>query len=114
MHEATLAAQVLRIADEALAPQSPPVRSVVVTVGDLSGVMIDALRFAFDALKKSTRFADAQMRVEKQSVVCACLDCGREYQPEGFPFVCPVCRSRAFRIIHGEEVFVKNLEVEQR
>lgn len=113
MHEATLAAQILRIADEALPPHSPPVRGVVVTVGELSGVMVDSLRFAFDALKKSTRFAQAQMRIEKQSVVAACLDCGREYQPERFPFLCPMCQSRAFRIVHGEEVFVKNLEVEQ-
>lgn len=113
MHEATLAARMLQIAEEAAAKQQGNIRAVTAVIGDIAGVMTDSLTFAFDALKKNTRLCNAELKIEHQRVLVCCRDCGTQYAPSGFPFVCPHCAGRGFRIVHGEEVYVKNLEVEE-
>ncbi len=111
MHEATLAARMLQIAQEAASSREGYVESVTVIVGELAGVMLDSLAFAFDALKKRTRLENAVLKIEKQPALAQCRDCGTEYAPAGFPFLCPHCGSNAFRIVRGEEVFVKDMEM---
>ena len=113
MHETALAANLLQIAGEAADGRREKVRTVVVTVGELAGVMPDALRFAFDALKAAAGLYNAVLRMEQQPVLARCTGCGSEYAPAGFPFICPGCGANTFRIIRGEEVFVKELEVEE-
>ena len=113
MHEATLAARMLQIAQAAAADRQGRVRAVTAVIGDMAGVMTDSLVFAFDALKKNTPLHGAQLKIERQRVLVCCRGCGVEYAPPGFPFVCPQCGGREFRIVRGEEIYVKNLEVEE-
>ncbi len=111
MHEASLAENMLKLAAKAAGDRALSVKAVVVSVGALSGVMTDALTFAFDAMKKGMGLENALLKIEPSQVVARCRSCEREYAPEGFPFICPQCQSNAFDIIGGEEVFVKELEL---
>lgn len=113
MHEATLAARLLQVAESAAEGMPGRVRAVTAVVGDMAGVMADALVFAFDALKKDTALHSAALHIERQPVTVSCGGCGEEYAPSGFPFVCPRCAERSFRLLRGEEVYVKNIEVEE-
>jgi len=113
MHEASLAAGVLRIVSEAAAGKEERVVRVTVSVGELAGVMPEALVFAFDALKKNTPLAGASLSLEKEPVSARCEDCGTEYFPRAFPYLCPSCGSNAFRIVRGEDVFVKKMELKK-
>ena len=112
MHEATLAQNVLRISLRAVEGRSGRVTGVRVSVGALAGVMGDAMTFAFDAIKADTPLRDAALILEPEPVGARCDACGGEYEPKDFPYVCPVCQSRAFRIVRGEDVYVKELEIE--
>ena len=113
MHEATLAESLLRMAHAAIADRpGARVRKVNVSAGALAGVMPDALLFAFDALKHDTPFAAAEMVIHAQKVRAACADCGAEYEPDGFPWICPACRSRHFSVVGGEDVILESLEIE--
>ena len=112
MHEATLAARVLAIAGEAAAGRAGRVTAVTVTVGELAGVMPDALAFAFDTLKRGTALEGARLVLETQAVGARCLDCGATYAPRGFPYACPACGSAAFAIERGEDFCVKEIELQ--
>ncbi len=112
MHEAALAESLVRTALEAAAGNGGRVVRLTVLVGELAGVLPEALTFAFDALKRGTRLANATLWLERQRVLAVCEDCAARYEPEGFPFLCPACQSRFFRIERGEEVLLKELEME--
>lgn len=113
MHEASLAANVLRIVSAAAAGREARVVRVTVSVGELAGVMPDALLFAFDALKKDTPLAHAALVLEKEPVRARCEACGTEYLPAAFPYRCPACADSAFQIIGGEDVSVRKMELKQ-
>lgn len=113
MHEASLAANVLRIAGTAAAGRVGRVVRITVAVGELAGVMPDALVFAFDALKKGTALAGASLVMEKEPVCARCSDCGAEYLPQKFPYRCPSCGGGAFQIVRGEDVTVRKMELEK-
>lgn len=114
MHEATLAQNLLRMAQNALSGRSNPrVLRVNVLAGALAGVMPDALLFAFDATKPGTAFSEAELAIETQPVAVKCSDCGTEYEPVAFPYECPACRSAFFSVIAGEDVILKSLELDE-
>ncbi|MDD2214818.1 MAG: hydrogenase maturation nickel metallochaperone HypA [Oscillospiraceae bacterium] len=113
MHEASLAANVLKIVSRAAAGKESRVRQITVSVGQLAGVMPDALLFAFEALKKQTLLTSATLKLEKEPVTACCEDCGHEYQPQAFPYTCPICQSHVFRITNGEAVTVKRMEIKK-
>lgn len=112
MHEAALAESLIKTALEAVAGREGRVDRVTVIVGELAGVMPEALAFAFNAGKRGTRLAGATLTLERQRVRVRCEGCGEEYEPGGFPFACPLCGERYFRIEKGEEVFLKELEMQ--
>ncbi|NJP40108.1 hydrogenase maturation nickel metallochaperone HypA [Oscillospiraceae bacterium HV4-5-C5C] len=113
MHEATLAANVLKIVSRAAAGKENRVARITVSVGELAGVMPAALIFAFNALKKETPLDRADLILIKEPVTACCDDCGTDYQPGPFPYHCPACGSRSFRITGGEEVRVKSMELKK-
>lgn len=109
MHEASIAKNMLEIAARAAGESSGQVKRVVVSLGELSGIMPDALEFAFDAMKKDMGFEKASLSLQTLPLRAKCRECGLEYAPEGFPAICPECKSRSFCIIQGEEIYVKEL-----
>ena len=114
MHEAALAESLFRMAGDAIAERADArVREVHVLIGALAGVMPDALCFAFDALKRKTPFEKARMVLHTQPVRLSCGGCEAEYQPAAFPWTCPVCAVRSFRVIDGEDVILQSLELEE-
>lgn len=113
MHEATLAANLLRAARGALAGrEGARVREVRARVGALAGVMPEALRFAFDALKRGTPLKGAELVLCEAPARLSCLDCGTEYEPQSFPWTCPACASARFLVAGGEEILLESLEMD--
>lgn len=112
MHEATLASNIINICKKYAAERNGKVKEVRVMVGELAGVMPDSMKFAFDVIKKGTALEDAKLTLTKFPVAVSCDDCGAEYEPKNFPYTCPQCKSRMFKIIRGEEVYVKEMEME--
>lgn len=112
MHEASLAAHMLAIAAQAAGPRRDKVRTVTVAVGEMAGVMADSLAFAFDAIKGSMALEKAELKIQTVPVCVRCRRCGQEYAPHAFPYVCPRCEEHGFDMVQGEELFVKELEME--
>jgi len=88
------------------------INRVVISVGKLANVLPDALSFAFEAMTQDGIMQGAELDIKTMPAMARCIDCGSEYQADGFPIICPVCKSNGFRIISGEEIYVESIEYE--
>lgn len=114
MHEVSVADSLLKIAvDECRKNGYSKIHKVTVIIGKASGVMPEALLFAFDALKTSTIASGATLTVEQTPVAGNCAACGADFTTdEGFVLSCPRCGSSSYTIASGRELDIKDMEVD--
>jgi hydrogenase nickel incorporation protein HypA/HybF len=79
-------------------------------VGALSGVVPDALQFAFEVLKTGTAAEFATLEVEFVPLSLYCPDCAREFSTDGFGYMCPVCERFDTEIRKGRELEITGVE----
>ena len=113
MHEASIMQSVFDIAFAQI-PLGSTARIVRLRlrVGDLAGVAVQSLAFAFEAMKGDTPAALAEMEVERVPARLRCRDCHREFEPDDFPAACPGCGSWAAEVQVGQELDLVLVEIE--
>lgn len=87
------------------------VRCIRVRVGQLAGVVPEALRFAFEALARGTVAEGGGMEIEMVLALCRCKGCKRTFEPADFIFECPGCGGLDVDILRGREMELSQLEV---
>lgn len=113
MHETGIAWSILETANAEAARAGGPLTAVGVRLGEMSGVVAEALCFAFDALKAEAGVADAALVVENVPVEALCPQCGSTTRPEGELILwCPACGS-PMRIVSGEQMEIAWIEVHE-
>ena len=114
MHEVSIAQSLLKIAvDECKKNGYAKINNVIVCIGNASGVMPEALLFAFNALKLETIASDSTLTIEEVPVAGRCSACGVDFSsPEKYVFCCPECGSNAYTLHSGRELDIKELEVD--
>jgi hydrogenase nickel incorporation protein HypA/HybF len=118
MHEVGIASSILEasVAETARRPGSRLV-AIGVRVGVLSGVDVDALRFAFECLVADTEEQSVAFTIEACPRVNRCDECGHEFPSASeSPFTdapCPLCESRRTRFVSGDQLDLKFIEVEE-
>ncbi|MGD0577966.1 MAG: hydrogenase maturation nickel metallochaperone HypA [Bryobacteraceae bacterium] len=113
MHETGIAWSILETAKNEAARAGGPLARVGVRLGEMSGVVAEALCFAFDALKAEAGVADAALVVESVAVEALCPQCGSTTRPEGELILwCPGCGS-PMRIVSGEQMEIAWIEVQE-
>ena len=113
MHELGITQSIVEIAERtAKQQQATKVLSVTVEVGSLSGVVPESLEFCFEACSNGTFLQGAQLLIEQVAARGSCRDCGCEYPLEELLACCPDCNSAASDIISGEELRIKEMEID--
>jgi|SRR5579871_260611 len=84
---------------------------VSLRVGALSGVVPDALAFAFEALKPDTPAETARLEVEFVPLRLYCPDCRREFTTDGFSYQCLDCGRFDTEIRQGRELEIARIEL---
>ena len=113
MHEVGLMQDALDIVeDHARRGGAKRVLAIRLKVGDDSGVAVDSLQLAFDALVANTIAEDARLDIEKGPVVCYCPRCDREFTPDGIFYECPRCETWTADVRAGREFQVVSVEVD--
>jgi len=69
-------------------------------IGALSGIIPEALEFAFQGLRMGTALEKAEMKLEVELARGKCTVCEREIEIGEFEYVCPECGG-ALAIIDG-------------
>lgn len=112
MHEVSLMAELLRLAQEALAGRNVATVTVVrLQLGELAGADAGALQFAFDVMRRGTSLAAATLQIEPVAAVVQCDECGAVGAPAELPTLCcPACGSYRVRLVAGQELQLSQLE----
>ncbi|MCG3041447.1 hydrogenase maturation nickel metallochaperone HypA [Streptomyces sp. S1A] len=106
MHELSIAAAVVESAqDTARRHGASSVEAVRLRVGELSGVVADALRFSFEVVTEGTELAGAELVIEDVPARARCTACALEFAP-GVPLRlwCPECGEGATEVVAGREL----------
>ena len=88
------------------------VRQVVIEIGDLSGVVPEAVAFCFSACTVDTLAAEARLEIRQVPGLGHCLDCDTEQPLERLYDPCRQCGCYALTLLKGEELRVIELEVD--
>jgi hydrogenase nickel incorporation protein HypA/HybF len=114
MHEVSIADSLLRIAGQECGKGGfSTIESIKVSIGRASGVMPEALLFAFDAMKAGTIAGGASLVIEEVPVSGHCSDCAADFSvEEAYVLCCPLCGGQAFTLCSGRELHITELEVE--
>lgn len=112
MHEVSMMQNKLDLAI-AKAKQNNARKIVLLTmnIGELSGVVPEALAFAFDVLIQGTIAQNAQLEIKTIPVICRCQICDRDFQPEAYIYQCPHCRQISSDVITGRELELDSLVI---
>ena len=112
MHEMSLAEGVLGVVEEAARAHQPcTVRTVRLEIGALAAVECEALRFAFDVVKRGSVAEAAELDIEQVPGAAWCMQCGRTVAIAGRGDPCPECGSWQLQVTGGAEMRVKELEL---
>lgn len=112
MHELSIALSMIEQIEEESARHPGTVRTVQVKVGVLSGVDCEALRFAWEIAREGTKFATAQLEIERVLLLARCPSCGRTHAPAMDSIVCPQCITPEQDILAGRELELVSLEID--
>lgn len=113
MHEASIALNVIEIAAENCRKAGySRIDSIRLRIGMASGVMTDAILFAFDALKIDTIAAGATVIIDEIPVSGICGNCGKDFiTKEAYILCCPECGGLSFKVNTGRELEILDMEV---
>ena len=113
MHEMGLAAEIIRVAsEEAEAAGGTAVTTLRLRVGEWSGVEVESLRFALEALGEGTLLAGCRVEIERVAPVFRCGACQKTYTGDGYFAPCTHCGGFGGELVQGDEMTVAELEVE--
>ena len=111
MHEVSIMTEALRMAmDAAKSAGATRVLKLRLRIGSLSGVVPEALRFAFDVVVQGTMAEGATLEIETVRAACWCATCQAEFECENFFNECPRCHDVSGELRRGRELEIADVE----
>lgn len=114
MHELSIAEALIEQVEREVrrAGSKGRVSKVELSIGQLSGVHHESLKFALDLLATGTLVEKALVEIRRPRAVCVCSQCGGRNEIEQWPLGCPVCGSDQIAIEGGRELLLESIELE--
>jgi hydrogenase nickel incorporation protein HypA/HybF len=110
VHEMSITQGVVEICENAAAGKR--ILAVVLEIGELSNIIPESMEFCFEACTKDTLLDGASLVIERIPARGRCRECGAEFHVKAYYENCPSCGGYQVDILSGEELRVKELEVE--
>ena len=113
MHELAIMDSALNLALEQ-AEKAGATRVLVVRlrIGSLSGVVPEALQFAFETLAPGTAAEGALLDIENVPACYWCSSCSRQFQADDLFAECPACHQLSADLRAGREMELTSMEIE--
>ncbi|MTJ09614.1 hydrogenase maturation nickel metallochaperone HypA [Anabaena sp. UHCC 0204] len=109
MHELGITQNIIAIVSENA--QNKKVQRVLLEIGKLSAIMPEAIRFCFEICAQGTIVEGAILEIIEIPGTAKCRQCGTTF-PIDKPFGICECGSVQLDLITGEELKIKEIEVE--
>jgi hydrogenase nickel incorporation protein HypA/HybF len=110
MHELAITQNIVEICEANAAGRKVCV--VHVEIGELSGVVPEAVEFCFEACSRETSLHGARLMIARVPGRARCRACAAESTIRSYHDSCSACGDYQLDILSGEELRVKQLEVE--
>ena len=113
MHEFAIAQSLLEIIEQGALPYGgAKVTGVKLLIGKLSGVLPDALKFAFEAISVGGIAEGASLEIEEVPLRIRCHQCGDVFLVDDPFLTCPNCEGTDVEMITGRELEIRGIEIE--
>jgi len=113
MHEMSLAESVREIVeDTARAHGARRVRAVRLEIGMLAQVEIEAMRFAFDVVKRGSLADSARLDIVQSDATAWCMRCADVVVITRRGDACPRCHGAQLQVSGGDRMRVMDIEIE--
>ncbi len=113
MHEVSLCRSIRRLLEDAAARDGfSRVRRVRLEIGRFAAVEVAALRFGFAAVMRGSLAEGAELDIIALPGRAHCRDCGAEVVLDDRLAPCPACGGGRLDLAGGDEMRVKDLEVD--
>ena len=114
MHEVSIArglcTQLRQLADEHRATR---IHRAAIEVGAMSNVVPDLLRQAFEVIREEIDLiSTAELVIREVPLVVHCAACDTDSELERFVFQCPHCESTRLDVLQGEDLLLRDVELE--
>jgi hydrogenase nickel incorporation protein HypA/HybF len=112
LHEFSIAEDMIRLIERTLGSRKD-LLTVTLTVGPLSGISPESLRFCFSEIAGQRGFGSPELLVNITLAAIRCRSCGLEYETSDFQVGCPSCSSVEMDILSGRECTLESVEIEE-
>ena len=113
MHEMSIAQSLVSILQEEMTKHgASALRSVRLSVGEMSAIVPESLSFCFEIIIQGTPLEGAKLLMDRISLKGYCPQCDESFDIKDFVFVCPDCGNTAIQTIEGQELSIVEMEVE--
>lgn len=113
MHELSIACSIVETVEENLTDANVRAKKVYLKIGNLSGVVKDALLFSFDIAVQDTKLEGATLEIEELPVIIFCDKCNSETTLGNPPiFRCKDCGESTADIKQGKEMEIVSIEID--
>ncbi len=110
MHEMSIAMSILEIAEqEAEKANVQAFSEIILDIGILSDVEIEALEFAMESAKRNSVLEKANLKINIIPAKARCKQCGKIFSVDSVFSVCEDCQNFDLEIIQGREMKIKSL-----
>jgi hydrogenase nickel incorporation protein HypA/HybF len=114
MHELSIAASIVDLAQEEAANRGVRVRAVHLKLGPLAGVVRQALLGSFEIAAAGTPLEGSRLVIEEPPIVVLCTACNARRTIASMQWMrCPDCGMPTPEVLQGAELQVTALEVEE-
>lgn len=114
MHELSIALSIVDIAEEeARKAGTEKFDAIELEIGELSGIVYEALEFAMEEAVKNSVLENARRKIIRIEGKAKCLQCGNIYHIADVYTCCPKCNEFEKDILQGKELSVKTLKINQ-
>ena len=113
MHELSLCEGILQIFESEAEKQNfKKIKMVWLEIGELSSVDINAMLFCFDVVMQNSIAKNAKLEIIKIAGTAWCIQCNQSVKIKNRFDECPQCGSSQLQVTGGEEMKIKELEVD--
>jgi hydrogenase nickel incorporation protein HypA/HybF len=113
MHELSIAMSIVEGAsEEASRHGAASIDAVHLRLGQLSGVVKEALLFSYDLAAMGTVLEGSRLVIEEVRAAIYCDECTTERELLSIQnFLCPVCGNASSNVVRGRELTIVGLEL---
>ena len=113
MHEMSIAQSLVDvIKDEMRKADARILRTVRLSIGQMTAIVPDSLSFCFEVITAETELQGARLVMDIIPLMGYCRTCEKEFEIKEYDFTCPTCGDHKIETLGGQELSIVEIEVD--